>query len=324
MRMCSLIFLLLFNCARVSAAPPLQEPLVTDWVDKDLKGVLSVVKLLPFETQNIEQLKIQLLKSWHVEQFDLGFGANYLELEKGYGYSKGYVHALLYQGRVAQYEAGIESYSNEWPRIKNDILEKWKISNGPTVSIEEHGYVFRRAIEKTLSEYRSAVARVLGPLKKVKVPAELSKAYASLIDPMNNATLSGTQRDDDIDALMTANRVDLLDNVLRAYNPGARVISALALLEIKDQGTRLSLERRQTISKVLNLNIEIHVCVFDMCSHVTAKHALEWMTLGVPFPKQSSASLDRMGPSTKYQSLSQIYGAMLESYRHDSHSKTRP
>src|SRR5215467_1343542 len=90
-----------------------QKELVKKWVDEDVKGVSSIVALIPFERQDIDKLKARLRKDWHVEENDLGFGAKYLELAKGWGYSTGYVHALIYKGQVAQYEAGIEGDSSE-------------------------------------------------------------------------------------------------------------------------------------------------------------------------------------------------------------------
>jgi hypothetical protein len=272
-------------CTAHAAALAQAKPLVAEWVNEDLQGVSAVVQLLPFENQNIEKIKATLRKDWHVEETDLGFGAKYLDLAKGRGYSAGYVHALIFNGRVAQYEAGIESYSPEWPNIRQRVIDKWKENNGPEVSVEEHGISFRRRLATVLQEYKTKVAASLGQVKDTKVPSELMKSYASLTDPMNNSTLSGTGRDAEIDALLNSNRVDLLENVLRSYNPGARVLAALALLELEKLGTQLSSERRRVIDEVLNLKIELHACVYDMCNNLTATEALRWFGSGLAFPK---------------------------------------
>jgi len=113
---------------------------------------------------------------------------------------------------------------------------------------------------------------------------------------MENSTLSGTQQDEDISALVNSNRIDLLENVLRAYNPGARVMTALALLQLQKSGTLLSSNMRQSIEKVLNLNIELHACVFDMCSNPTAREALRWFDSGLAFPKPKASSDKRRKP----------------------------
>lgn len=276
---------LILVCTAQVAALAQAKPLVTEWVNEDIQGVSAVVQLLPFENQNIEKVKVGLRKDWHVEETDLGLGAKYLELEKGQGYSMGYVHALIYNGRVAQYEAGIQSYSDEWPRIRQRISDEWRNRKGPEISAEEHGIVFRQTLASVLQEYKTKVAATLGEVKSTRVPPELATKYASLTDPMNNSTLSGTRRDDEIDALLNSSRVDLLENVLRAYNPGARVLAAFALLELEKSGTELSTETLRVIDKVLNLSIKLHACVFDMCNYLTAQEALRWFDSGLAFPK---------------------------------------
>jgi len=273
-------------CACVfSSALGQSKPLVTEWVNEDIHGVSAITELIPFEKQNIEGVKARLRKDWHVEEFNLGFGAKYLELEKGWGYSKGYVHALTYNDRVARYEAGIESYSEHWPQIKARIVSEWKRSKGPGASEEEHGLVFRQTLVNVLSEYQANVALTLGSQTPASVPPELKKSYRSLTDPMKNSTLSGTRGDEDIETLVKAKRIDLLENVLRAYNPGARVLAALALLELEKSGARPSSQTHAAIERVLNLNIDLHACVYDMCSYVTAQEALRWFDSGLAWPK---------------------------------------
>lgn len=226
-----------------------EKKLVKEWVDEDVEGVSAIVRLIPFEQQNIEILKSQLKKNWHVEETALGFKGNYLELEKGWGYSKGYVHALIYDGRVARYEAGIESYSDEWPQIRDRVFGKWKAEKGPEVTKDEHGFVFRRTLPAVLSAYEATVGGALGRLSNASVPPEVSKYYAALIDPMENETLSGTHRNEGVEALATAKRTDLLENVLRGYNPGARVLAAFTLLEQERPGVHLSPETHAAIRR---------------------------------------------------------------------------
>jgi hypothetical protein len=276
--------LILVCVAHVSAMAQ-AKPLVAEWVNEDIEGVSAIVELIPFERQNIEGVKARLRKDWHVEETNLGFGGKYLELEKGRGYAKGYVHALIYNGRVAQYEVGIESYSEEWPKIRQRVSNRWKESKGPEVSEEEHGLVFRRTQVTVRHKYQANVAAALGRMNDTSVPSELLKSYTTLTDPMENSTLSGTHQNDDISALVNSNRVDLLENVLRAYNPGGRVMAALALLEVEKTGIQLPSNVRQSIDKVLNLNIELHACVFDMCSNPTAREALRWFDSGLAFPR---------------------------------------
>jgi len=141
---------LIFLCVAHISAIARAKPLVAEWVNEDIEGVSSIVELIPFEKQNIEGVKTRLRKDWHVEETNLGFGAKYLEIEKGRGYSKGYVHALIFNRRVAQYEPGIESYSHEWSRIRQRVIDRWKESKGPEVAEEEHGLAFRQMLDIVL------------------------------------------------------------------------------------------------------------------------------------------------------------------------------
>ncbi|HEV7744450.1 MAG TPA: hypothetical protein VGO56_05600 [Pyrinomonadaceae bacterium] len=279
------VLVLLAICGVHFQARSQTEPLVAKWVKEDIDGVRSILELLPFEKQNINVVKAKLSKDWQVEETDLGFGATYLELGKGRGYSKDYVNALIYEGRVVQYEAGVESYSSEWAQIKDRVIDRWKKGRGPLAVEEEHALVFRRALEPVLAEYRTRVSAGLGPLTDADVPKELIKSYATLTSPMNNSTISGTDQDDDIRALMQAKRADLLKNVLRGYNPGARVLAAVALLELEKVGTSLTASERDTIGVVLDLDISLHACVFDMCSDSTAREALQWFDSGLAWPR---------------------------------------
>jgi hypothetical protein len=277
-----LISLLLF--VQLSARGQ-EKKLVKEWVNKDVEGVSSIVRLIPFEHQNVERLKVQLKKNWHVEETDLGFKAKYLEIEKGWGYSKGYVHALIYDGRVARYEAGIESYSEEWPQIRDRVRGQWEAVQGPDVTEDEHGLVFKQTLKLVLTEYEAKVASTLGKMTNPYVTPELFKSYAVLIDPMENETLSGTHRNEGIEALANTKRIDLLENVLRGYNPGARVLAALTLLEQERSGVHLSPETHAAMDFVMNLNIDLHACVYDMCSSVTATEALKWFDSGLAWPR---------------------------------------
>ena len=262
-----------------------KKQLVKEWIKEDVEGVSSILELIPFEQQDLERVKARLRKDWHVEETDLGFEGKYLELEKGRGYSKDYVHALIYNGQVAQYEAGIESYSEEWSQIKRQIKEQWKANEGPEITEDEHGIVFKRILSAVLEKYKTNVSASLGPLSATSVPPEFLKDYTNLIDPAQNATLSGTHGNEEIETLASAKRTDLLENVLRGYNPGARVLAALALLDLKKSGLQFSQRTDMAIDAVMNLNIKLHACVYDMCSYVTAKEALRWFDSGLAWPR---------------------------------------
>ena len=117
--------LLLLLCSNVSVAQG-AKPLVPEWAKADVEGVPEVLKLFPFENQRIVALKEKLKDTWSVEEYDLGFGGKRLDFAKGNGYTKIYVESFIFNGQVAYYELGVESYSEEWPRIRDDVVEAWR------------------------------------------------------------------------------------------------------------------------------------------------------------------------------------------------------
>ncbi len=277
------LIMLAVMCPVDVSAQDQAESLVPQYVNEDIEGVSALIALLPLEVKGIDEIKATLRGNWHVEETDLGFGGRYLELARGRGYSRSYVYALVYNGRVAQYVAGIEGDSH-WPFIRQPIIDRWRDLSGPDVSEEGRGLVIRRTLPQALRSYQLNVAASLGPMRDLSVSPALRASYLELIDPMANTTISGTNRDDDISALVASNAWDLLENVLRGYNPGARVLAALALQDSERSGGRLSPGVRPSIDKVLNLGVEVHACVFDICSNLTARDALRWFGSDRAFP----------------------------------------
>lgn len=267
--------------ARVGAKAQL-EPLRPDYVEMDLRGARELAALLPFETQDLSAVRAV----WPTEQTDLGFGGSYLNVGRGRGYSIGSVEALLYRGKVARYVAVIRSGSH-WKTLRSGIIEEWSRVGGPAFDETEEGLRIQRTIPRVMQAYKAHVAAALGPLRERAVSPELAAAYEALLDPMDNATVSGTHASEELSTLVAADRQDLVENVLRGYNPGARVSAALALLEAQKAGLSLSRGTRRSIKKVLGLDIALHACVFDICSNLPAKDALEWFGSDLAFPQAS-------------------------------------
>ena len=135
-----------------------------------------------------------------------------------------------------------------------------------------------------LDRDQKAVATELGVMRGVQVPAELKDDYEYLISPLQNSVVgsggcgfAGTTPNGKkaLDALMQAHRVDLVENVLRGFNPGGRVYAALALLRLKSSGLPLSAETQTTIKKISDLDIKIGTCSGCLFFHRTAKEILE-------------------------------------------------
>jgi hypothetical protein len=132
----------------------------------------------------------RLKDAWSVEEQDFGFGGKRLDLGKGNGYSKMFVEAFLFNGRVAYYELGIESYSNEWPRIRDYIVDAWRKTTNVEPSVTQHRIAYRKTVDSVLASYRTAVLTHLGEMKSVDIPANLRDSYNLLTSFMENSTVS--------------------------------------------------------------------------------------------------------------------------------------
>ena len=106
-------------------------------------------------------------------------------------------------------------------------------------------------------------------MSNADIPDDLKSNYEFLISPMNNPYVgdgacglggSNLQGRIAIDALVNAKRIDLIENVLRGYNPGGRVYAMLALLAIKEHGERLREATMLTLKKVINLPVQVSTC----------------------------------------------------------------
>lgn len=258
------------NSALVLAQNEKEEPLNPEWVRRDVQGVAVLMKLTPIENRNIEVLKKQLKDQWSVDEDWLGFGAKHVNIGKGYGYSSVYIDVLTFENKIAYYEIGVRvSGSRNWEEYRQKIIDAWKQSGGPKYTEKEHELTYQRKYDNVFAAYYQVVAGDLGGMKAVSVPAELKEAYDYLISPLNNSYvgegicgLDGPvlEGKTSIDALINANRVDLITNVLRGYNPGGRIFAAIALLRMKREGLRLDPDVTATLNKVAHLNVPVTTC----------------------------------------------------------------
>ena len=269
----SLVFALIAfpstNTSTVYAQSKTKEPLNLEWVKKDVEGVAVFLKWLPIEKQNIEVLKTQLTKDWAIDDDVLGFGANRVRLQKGYGYSSVYLDVLTFKNKVAYYEIGVTGSLSDWTRYREQIINAWKQNGGPEFTERDAELTYRKKYDSVFESYYRVVANTLGEIKPVSVPADLKDAYEYLTSPLNNSYigegicgLNGPilEGKTSIDALINANRIDLIENVLRGYNPGGRIFAAIALLRMKRQGLKLKPEVKTTLNKVVNLDVPASTC----------------------------------------------------------------
>jgi len=278
--------LLLFLSLAFSSVSLAQKPnkLEADWLDKDIKSIELIAKLMPLENQTIENIKAILGANTSGEEENLGFGAQRFSLSKGNGYTSFRVDAFILNGYIKYYQIGVGTSSDSWPLIRDYIVKAWRQNGGPEFEENEYGLAYQKTLDIGFQAYQKAVAAELGEVKAVDVPADLKDSYDELISPLNNSVVGFgacgyggvvPQGKEAIDSLVKAKRVDLIENLLRGYNPGGRVYAALALLEMKKQGLRLSNDTPYLINKIRSLNIKIETCSGCIITYRTAKEILE-------------------------------------------------
>ena len=252
-----------------------QEPLRSDWLAKDYRSIelISVLESpLPLTTQRIRD--ILGVESDHDED-DLGFGASTFNITKGHGYTALYVEGFVFRGTIGFYKLGIRASNESWPRIRERIIDLWKQNHGPDFHESETGLVHVETNDSVFRSYKSAVSAELGEMKRADVPDELNKAFDYLTSPIGSRAIGDSDGEIAIDALVQAKRFDLIDNVLRGFNPNGRVYAALALLKLsKKNELVLSPDTINTIAKVSNLDIPIWTVKGCLVSSRTAKEIL--------------------------------------------------
>ena len=254
---------------RIYAQNEKPEPLNLAWVKNDLDGIAALMKLMPVENQNLKNLKKRLKDDWSVDHEPLGFGSNRVRFSKGYGYSQVFVDVLTFKNKVAYYEIGVTG-SSSWNQYREQIITAWKQNGGPEFKEREDGLTYQKEYDNVFKTYYADVANKLGEMKPVNVPADLKHAYEYLTSPLNNSYigedvcgLNGPvlEGKTSIDALINAGRIDLIENVLRGYNPGGRIFAAIALLRMTQEGLKLNPEVAATLNKVVNLSVPAATCV---------------------------------------------------------------
>ena len=246
-----------------------KEPFNHEWLQEDVEGVGALMKLMPIEKQDIAVLKENLKEGWSIDDERLGFGANRIVFSNGYGYCSVYADVFTFKGDVGYSEVGVRCSSEEWASIRDTIITAWRQQSGNIEFTEADSKLsHQKRFESIFSSYYRAVADELGEMKPVDVPSELKEAYEYLISPMNNSYVgeggcgyggSSLEGKSSVDTLVESRRIDLLENILRGYNPGGRVYAAIALSRMRKRAA-LSPETQATLEKVINLDVPVSTC----------------------------------------------------------------
>lgn len=249
-----LLILLSFPCAGQEL-----QPLNEEWLANDFKS-MELISLLASPAPLTAQKIIDILDVPDKDgaEEDLGFDATRFNVAKGHGYTSLTVEAFVLKGTIGFYKLELHASPDTWPRIRERMIELWKQNNGPTFEEAASGIVHTECDESILRKYRAAVSAQLGEMNAVQVPAELKKSFDSLTQPMEIDCVGGSDGETAIAALVKAERFDLLENVLRGFNPNGRIYAAMELLRLSKEGRLvLSADILAVIATIRNLDIEI-------------------------------------------------------------------
>lgn len=275
MRHSSIKFVILLLCLLTLSFKPAkaqdqQGPLKAEWVQNDVDGVKFLVGLTPIENHSVGNLRKQFEArtgdtSWFDEE-NLGFGAKREKLHLGLGYTSVYIDFLLFRNRIIHYKIGADGSRREWSRHGQTVINAWKENGGPPFIQRDAEIIYEKDFAEVWTAYRAEMAKQLGPMKPVGVPNALSAHYELLINPFENSEISMvacTDAKPAIDALEDAKRLDLIENVLRGYNPGGRIYAAISLLRMQRKGKRVTRNTIAAIKKIAKLDASAATCWGD-------------------------------------------------------------
>jgi hypothetical protein len=265
-----LLILLSFPCRAQQREPLNQEWLAKDYASMELISLLA--SPAPLTTQKI----LDILGVRDKAEEDLGFGATRFNVRKGNGYTSLSVEAFVFKGRIGSYKLQLDSSRESWSRIRERMIGLWRQHNGPGFDKGESGLIHVARDDSVLRKYQAAVSAELGEMQAAAIPSELQKSFDSLTQPMGIDSVGGSAGEMAIAALVNAERFDLLENVVRGFNPNGRIYAARELLKLSKEGRLvLSADTLSVIAKISNLDIKIRRVFGCIVNHTDAKEILD-------------------------------------------------
>src|SRR5262249_3419726 len=159
-----------------------------------------------------------------------------------------------FRGTIGSYKLELGASSESWPRIRTRMIELWQQNNGPSFVEGETGITHIERNESVLRKYQAAVASELGEMRPAAISAEVQTSFHSLTEPMEIDCVGSPEGEMAIAALVNAERFDLVENVLKGFNPNGRIYAARELLKLHKEGRLvLSADTLGVITKISNL-----------------------------------------------------------------------
>ena len=244
------LLLLFFNFAVLASA---QEKIVEEWIQNDIEATKLVLKLSQTLPQDEEKIAEIIGSRVSHDPVELGFGARKIEESQGHGYTSIVVSAFFFKDKIIKYRITLGN-SSSWLEVRERIIEAWK--QNVRLPFEEYdiGIFYEVKNDSVLEEYKQTVGKELGELNQVNIPSKLKEDYEYLISPMKNSAVSKDacgvagmilQGKESIDLVVKSKRIDLLENILRGYNPGGRIYALIAFLKMEKR--EIHIERKKEV-----------------------------------------------------------------------------
>lgn len=262
----------LFVCATLSAQQRTDEPLNAVWLQNDLDGVKFLVQLTPIENHTIPELKkrFQAVKgnSPSFSEGNLGFGARRVRLAMGFGYMTAFVDVHLFNNRIVHYSMGADIDQKTWKtKHGHDIKRVWRENGGPPFIEKNREIIFEKDYPAVWKLYSNVLEKRLGRKKDIPIPYDLKTSYELLTNAFENSSISTVACSNGRPAIMAlekAGRKDLIENVLRGFNPGGRIYAAISLLRMKRKGIKISASTQRTIGRIIASDANASTCYGDL------------------------------------------------------------
>ena len=258
---------LLLLCVNASLGQEKEQPIRADWLGAD---VANIERLLP-QLKHSEPLTLEKLTTifgHDPRTTDLGFGGRTFAFSKASGYTYLRVNGFAFNDTIGSYEISLDCSS--WSKVSSVLTDAWKRSSDLEFTEWKYGISHEREFPDVIAGFKTAVSTQLGELQPVIVPSHLKDAYESLVSLRNNSVIgpgpcgfAGTtpQGKRAVDTLVVANRLDLIGNILKGYNPGGRMYAALALIAMQRKGTELPPDLLQALDVIRNMDIQLETCL---------------------------------------------------------------
>jgi len=276
-------FCLLMACVNASLAQQKEEPIRADWLAVDVANIERILPQLK-HSQPLTLQKLETIFGHDPRTVDLGFGGRTFAFSKPGGYTSLRVNGFAFNDTIGNYEISLSNSS--WPKIGSVLTAAWERSSDLEFKEWKEGIYHEREFSDVIAEFKKTVSSQLGELQPVTVPQHLKGAYEELVTLGSNsrigsgpcgyaATTAAGKRA--IDSLVGANRLDLIGNILKGYNPGGRMYAALALIAMQRKGIELPPDLLQALEVVRTMDIQLETCSGCLIMSKTPKLIIaEW------------------------------------------------